>query len=678
MKKPYLFAPIYALIFLVVSITSGHAQSNIKSGDKESSSDDLTKTEKINSLVSTFANYGQFEGAVLVVEKGKIIYKNGFGMANHEWDMPIQTDTKFRIASVTKQFTAMLIMQLVAENKLALDMPLSKYLPNYPQENADKITIHHLLTHSSGIPNYTSFPSYRDLMREYKTPMEIIDIFADSTLQFTPGERFDYSNSGYVLLGAIIEEVTGKTYGKVLQEMIFKPLKMINSGFDNNRKILKNRAVGYNKIGASFENASPIDMSMAYSAGGIYSTVEDMYLWDQALYTSALIPKSDMDLVFQKHIPAWGQHYGYGWMIGDISKGNSDERIATIEHDGVINGFTSSIIRIPSERSSIIILNNTGGGPLRRMSQAICGILYGKSFDLPKQSVAYSMLDVIRKEGMQKGKMHFEAVKDKSDFYLSEREINMASYDLLSTDNAEEAVEVLKLGISAYPNAFNLYDSYGEVLRTLGKKEEAVKNYTKSVKLNPKNENGLRMLKELGVDIEKEDLYLVKTDKSWTKEIFTFPLHFASDLKFQGREEAHFPKGWRKLDSPEFWSYTFAWTIDLNEELTEDIVESHMQSYFDGLLNVVNKNKDFVLPKTIAKIKKYKGSIDNSKFSGTLEIFDTFVTNEPMTLNVLAENFYCKQEEKMIILYKFSPKALNHEIWTVLDKIALRDNKCTH
>src|SRR5437762_9724935 len=244
-----------------------------------------TKIDKLDKLISAYSENGQFNGSVLVAEKGIIIYKKGFGLANVEWNIPNQPDTKFRLSSVNKQFTAMLILQLVAKNKLKLDVPISTYLPDYPKKNGDILTIHHLLTHTSGIPSYTDFPFFRDMMRDAYSPEEIVNLFADSALEFTPGEKFEYSNSGYILLGYIIEKITGKSYEQELQSKIFTPLKMNNTGYDHNSTVIKNRASGYNRIGTTFQNANYIDMSVPFSAGGIYSTVEDLYLWDQALYT---------------------------------------------------------------------------------------------------------------------------------------------------------------------------------------------------------------------------------------------------------------------------------------------------------------------------------------------------------------------------------------------------------
>ena len=202
-----------------------------------------TKVEQIEELLNTYQEYGKFNGSVLVSDQGKVIYKKGFGMANMEWDIPNQPNTKHRLGSITKQFTAMLILQLVAEGKLDLNKPITTYLPDYPKTSGAIITSHHLLTHTSGIPNYTSFPKFmEDESRNPYTPEAFLKIFAEKPLDFKPGEKFSYSNSGYFLLGVLIEKLSGKSYEQMLQDKIFTPLNMKDTGYDNHANILKNRA----------------------------------------------------------------------------------------------------------------------------------------------------------------------------------------------------------------------------------------------------------------------------------------------------------------------------------------------------------------------------------------------------------------------------------------------------
>lgn len=458
------------------------------------------KVYELDKLMSAYAEYGKFNGSVLVAEKGKVIYKKGFGFADMEWNIPNQPDTKHRLASVTKQFTSMLIMQLVEQGKLKLDVPISTYLPDYPKKNGDVITIHHLLTHTSGIPNFTSFPGYfKDIRPKPYSPVQLVGLFADSTLQFKPGERFAYSNSGYILLGYIIETVTGKSYEQVLRENIFTPLKMNNSGYDHHRALLKNRANGYEKNGRRYVNANFIDMSVPYAAGGLYATVEDLYLWDQALYGHQLLREENMDILFGKHISSGQGHYGYGWGIGEIPLGKTAERITTVGHSGGIDGFNTQLTRIPSDRSLIVLLNNGGGAPLQEMTNAIAAILYGKSYDLPKRSVAYSLADRMEKEGIPSSLLYYHKVKDSIGYYLNEHEMNRTGYEFLESGKVNEAATIFELNTIAFPKSANVYDSYGEALLALGNKTEALENYKKAVQLNPGNENAIRILKENGI-----------------------------------------------------------------------------------------------------------------------------------------------------------------------------------
>ncbi|MEW7290851.1 serine hydrolase [Aquimarina sp. 2304DJ70-9] len=457
-----------------------------------------TKTEQIDILMNLYHEYGQFNGSALVAENGKVIYKKGLGFANMEWDITNQPDTKHRLGSITKQFTSMLIMQLVEQGKLKLDVPITTYLTDYPKSSGDKITIHHLLTHTAGIPSYTSFPKFfKDHARNPYTPDEFVKVFKDSTLQFTPGEKFAYSNSGYFLLGVIIEKVSGKTYEQMLQKNIFTPLKMNNTGFDHHRTILKNRATGYSKFGTLYTNSGYLDMSIPYAAGSMYSTVEDLYLWDQALYTDQLISKKSKDLIFTPDTSTGKASYGYGWGINHQPLGKSNDSIKVIGHSGGINGFNTIISRIPSDKHLIVLLNNTGRTDLKQMSRSISSILYGAAYDNPKKSVAFSLLGVIMDKGISSGLEEFEKIKASETYALDEIEMNRVGYQLIRVNKVKEAIEVFRLNVASFPESGNAYDSLGEAYLKDGNKELAIKNYKKSVEIDPNNTNGAKVLKEL-------------------------------------------------------------------------------------------------------------------------------------------------------------------------------------
>ena len=461
-----------------------------------------TKAEEIDKLLNMYHEYDQFNGSVLVAEEGEVIYKKGIGMANMEWEIENATNTKHRLGSITKQFTAMLILQLADEGKLDLQAPISDYLPDYPNAHEPQITTHHLLTHTSGIPNYTSFDGFmKDLSRDPFTPVDFIKKFEDRELEFAPGERWNYSNSGYFLLGVIIEKISGKSYEVMLDEKIFKPLNMNDTGYDHHGEILKNRATGYQKEANEFVNSSYIDMTIPYAAGSMYSTVEDLYIWDQALYTNKLLSKEYMELYFKPQMKAYGSYdYAYGWTVGNDAIGNSKDSIYTIGHGGGINGFNTIISRSPSDKSVVLLLNNTGGAPLNQMTQSIRGILKGKTYDLPKKSVAFDVIGVIDTQGIEAGAARYHKIKKDKAYDLNENEMNQIGYQLMRKEKFEDALEVFKWNTEAFPKSFNTYDSYAEAFMELGQKEQAIKYYKKSVEMNPGNNNGIDMLKKLGVD----------------------------------------------------------------------------------------------------------------------------------------------------------------------------------
>lgn len=476
---------IFPLIIVFSTLSAiACAQSKEQSGRSD-------KVKKIDELVGLYSDYDMLNGTILVADQGKIIYKNAFGMANMEWDIPNKVDTKFQIASMTKSFTAVLIMQLVAEGRLELNTSISAYLKDFPKENGDKITVHHLLTHTAGIGESLD-------KEKQNRPTAMVKQFARAPLRFEPGERFDYSNAGYTLLGYLLEFITEKPYDALLQEKIFNPLQMNNSGFYRHRPIIKNMAVGYYMSFDEYYDNDNSDESSAYAAGAIYSTVEDLFLWDQAMNTEVLLPKKYMNLLFEKHINDGRAHYGYGWELIDKAIGNTSKKVETRGHSGSIGGFRSLYTKIPSRDAAIIILNNTSHSFRTSITTAITGILHDKSYDLPYIPLTKFMVETIEKEGIVKGIEFYKMHKDSQGYHVSEQDLIVAGYKFLHAENAIFAAEVFKLSTEVFPNRDNPFDSYAEALMALGKKEEAIINYKKSLAINPKNNNAVSMLKKLG------------------------------------------------------------------------------------------------------------------------------------------------------------------------------------
>ena len=316
-----------------------------------------------------------FSGSILVARDGQPIVSRGYGMANFELGVPNTPQTVFRIGSVTKQFTAMAVMMLQERGLLNVNDSICKYLADCPAA-WQPVTVKNLLTHTSGIPSYTGFPDFARTAALPATSAEMIGRFRDKPLDFPVGEKYAYNNSGYYLLGAIIERVSGKTYENFLQENIFTPLGMKQTGYDNPARIIKNRAAGYARQGGEYVNASFMDMSLPYAAGAIYSTTGDLLLWDQALYTEKLISRKALDETFT---PFKTFNYGYGWSIGK----RFDRQL--IAHGGNIFGFASYIARFPADKVTIIVLSNVQSAPAGKITNDLAAIVFGAPYEIPKE-----------------------------------------------------------------------------------------------------------------------------------------------------------------------------------------------------------------------------------------------------------------------------------------------------
>ncbi len=460
------------------------------------------KAQKIDEFMQIYHDYGLFNGTVMVAEGGKVIYKKGFGLADMEWNIPNKPDTKFRIGSITKQFTSMLILQLVAEGKVKLDGKLSDYLPYYRKDTGEKVTVHQLLSHTSGIPSYTSLPKFMEDVSRNPYPVDVfIKKFCSGDLEFEPGSKFVYNNSGYFLLGAIIEEVTGKKYEEVLKGRILEPLGMKNTGYDHSKTVINNRAAGYEKTFDGYVNSPYLDMSLPYSAGALYSTVEDLYVWDQALYTEKLLSKEMKELMFKPHhTSSDGQGYGYGWGIREREIPDSKEKTTSISHGGGINGFSTLIERLVDYKHLIVLFNNTGGAPLGSMSTGIINILFNNPYTPPKRSIAEKIYKTILEKDVDAAiKQYHELKKEhEKDYDFRPTELNRLGYQLLRENKIiKDAIEIFKLNVEVHPKYANGYDSLAEAYMDKGDKQLAIKNYAKSLELDPNNRNAVEMLNRL-------------------------------------------------------------------------------------------------------------------------------------------------------------------------------------
>lgn len=338
-------------------------------------------------IIDKYLKKNQYNGTVFIAKKGEVILKKAYGKSVFEFDLPNVVTTKFRIGSLTKQFTSMAIMILHDKGKLNINDHILKYFPNYPQ--GDSITIKHLLTHTSGIKNHTELKSFNDDRRVYSVELnKTIDTFKKLPLDFEPGKKFKYSNSGYILLGKIIEEVSGTSYKVFIHQKILKPLNMVNTGFIEPLDIIKNMANGYSLKNNKLMKSVYRNITNAHASGALYSTIEDLYLWDRSLYTENLIKK---ELIMEMFTP-YTKHYGYGWGIVNIFGQKM------VGHNGDTEGFKSNISRFLKDEICIILLSNLENASVGKIAVDLTAMIRGERKSKSESKKVYKIGPTVLKD----------------------------------------------------------------------------------------------------------------------------------------------------------------------------------------------------------------------------------------------------------------------------------------
>lgn len=302
---------------------------------------------RLDDLVKGYAANGAFMGSALVVRGDSVLLDRGYGSADLEWNIPNDSRVKFRIGSLTKQFTAALVLQLQESGQLRIDDPVNKYLPN-PPETWKKITIAELLGHTSGIPNFITDSRYGTWKMSSHTVAEILAFFRDKPLHFEPGTDFEYSNSNYIVLGAIVERVGGKNYGTFLRDKLLEPLGMHESGLDSDELVLRRRAQGYMPTKEGFARARSESMTVPWAAGAMYSTTGDLIRWERGLFGGRVLSEKSL----QAMTTPGKDGYGFGLMI------HEQDGVTVVEHGGSIEGFNAHLSYVPKLKIGIVVLGN--------------------------------------------------------------------------------------------------------------------------------------------------------------------------------------------------------------------------------------------------------------------------------------------------------------------------------
>ena len=377
------------------------------------------KKAKLADIMQTYHNYNMFDGAVLVAENGKVVYKGAFGLANREWNIPNKTNTKFMLGSVSKPLTATLMLIQVQKGLIDLNKTLADYLPEFKNKPAANVTIKQLLGHISGMPNYDITKDFFPrISRQNFSREDYVKVYIDSAISFEPGSRYFYSSWGYFTLGYIMERVTGKTYSQLMKEDIFDKAGMANSGSYHHMQIVPNRATGYDYSFGGFTSADFRDQSNTMGTGDLYSTVDELFKFHIAISNNTLLNKQLTDEMFTPGIrPA---RYGYGWFNQNFKYTPADS-VAANFHLGMTEGFISFMLRIPSTNSFTIILCNSSPTDFFGITKNLIKTLYNKPVAI-KQPVHKKMETYISQLGAVKAVEEYKKMKaDTAHYYIVRR-----------------------------------------------------------------------------------------------------------------------------------------------------------------------------------------------------------------------------------------------------------------
>lgn len=475
-----------ALVFLVLPLSADPAAGRAA----EATTGDVASG--IESLVDEYARVGAFSGAMLVADDSGIVVEKAYGLANRDWGIPNAPDTRFRIGSLSKQFTAALVMRLVDEGRLDLDARLIDVLPWYREDTGGQVTIRHLLNHTSGIDR-SGVPEMIEEHACATMPLaEEVARYCSGDLETEPGARFAYNNAGYLILGAVVEEVYSAPYPEVLRKVITDPVGMPDTGMDDSHAILARRAEGYVRGAEGLRKPAFVEATLAGPAGGIYSTVGDLYRWDRALYTDAVLSANVREQMFT---PGPGP-YGFGWFVIDMPVGPDGEPRTVIRHPGQGDGFHSVLWRIPADGIAVILINNLGRTDLEEMASGILDVLYGRA---PRMGIGVVMRDAIDTGGFDAARQTYFRLRDEAGerYDFAEAQLNDLGYAMIMRGSTEEGVAVLALNAEVFPESANAQDSLGEACEFAGDSGAAVQCYRKALELDPEFEHASERLREL-------------------------------------------------------------------------------------------------------------------------------------------------------------------------------------
>jgi len=454
-----------------------------------------SKSAKMASIMKAYHDYNMFDGAVLVAENGKVVYKGAFGQANREWNIPNTTGTKFMLGSVSKPLTATLALIQVQKGLLSLDGTIDSYLPEFRNKPAAKVTIGQLLAHTSGLPNYDVISDFFPrISRQKYTREEYVKVFIDLPLAFAPGTHFSYSSWGYFTLGYIMERVTGKSYSDLMAQDIFAKAGMHNSGSYYHTQIVADRATGYDYSFGGFTSADFRDQTNTMGTGDLYSTVEDLFKFHLALSNNTLLNKELTEQMFTPGIEL--ARYGFGW-FNQPFKYTATDSVASNFHLGMTEGFISFIRRIPSTNSMVVILCNSSPTDFFGITSNLLKVLYNVPVKV-KQPVHKKVETLIATEGAEEAVAAYQAMKsDTARYYIDWISMNFLAQQLYDLKRYEEARIISENNTTEFPDRDLVLVTMANIYLALDRKQDAIRFYKKALAITPGYEEAKNRLREL-------------------------------------------------------------------------------------------------------------------------------------------------------------------------------------
>ena len=399
---------------------------------------------RMEQVIQSFVAKKQFMGTVLVARGDDVLLDKGYGYADLEWKVPNVPAAKFRLGSITKQFTAACMMLLEQRGQLSVHDAVKKYMPDAPAA-WDKVTIFNLLTHTSGIPDFTSLPDYRKIERFPQTPEQIIALFRDKPLDFPPGTKWAYSNSNYIVLGYLLEKISGEPYAKFVQENIFGPLGMKDSGYDSNAAIIPDRASGYTPGPDGLRNAGYINMTVPFAAGGLYSTTDDLLRWEQGLFGGKVLSAASL----KEMTTPFRHDYAFGLGVRTVNGRQ------LIQHGGGIEGFNTELDYYPADQLTVVVLSNVNGVAPGEIATYLATLAEGGTVTLPSQRKAVQVDPRVLDQyaGDYELQPNFVMAVKRQDDHLVTQLTGQPPVEIYPESNTEFFAKVVNAQITFVPNA---------------------------------------------------------------------------------------------------------------------------------------------------------------------------------------------------------------------------------